>query len=645
MRRRLSVLAGALLLLVGSSSVAEQAINTSQKNTEDDNLVLFSTTAQGARPLGVEQERYLAFGQSIFNFYGNHQFQALSQLLQNKKRGLFNEETDYASLLMGELYIAYGLPKPANAIVNKLLAEDILTRTRAETWLHKAKLHYQKGKLDKAEDILERDKVDGLAPEQGVKRDLMFANVLIAQGRFHKAEDILAKVPDSSPKRIFADYNIAVAMIRNKRIEEGLELLADIYHQPPGDSHHNAVQDRAALTAGLVNVKHEHYNAALKALANVRKKGPFSSDAMLIMGLAFYKAGAYRSAIPLWTALINRSSSNASVQEALSLTPKAYEKLGALKQALTGYRYAAKTYRRELQKIESVSRLIAQGKWLKTMLPSRDKVLQNPDPMYTMDTMQDHVTAETPYLYGLFSSREFALKFKQYQQIRRLGILLEGWKDQLTVMEQTAKRQKQYLNRVLTPVRAKLVKLNRAHQQLVANVHKLRLPRRLNMDRIDTLASYPQWVMWQSVQRLQHSQWRGTPRLRHLRGLLLWDIAHDAEANVKQFAKDRAALLKATTTLSTRLATTNQLVEDANAHLHNQLAAQFSSKRATINKLLKEDAQTLKLLRNYMKIEAGKVLRKIRTRLIGKLAMANLSIARLQDKSLTQPDNADGGDS
>lgn len=630
------------LLLAGTltpSAQADTAIS-SAKESNGKTLVLFSEARQGPQPLALEQERYLAFGQSMFNFYSDHRFRALSLLVENQKRGLFDESTDYASLLMGELYVAYGLPKPADAIFNKLLKKDILTRTRAETWLHKAELHYQQNQFDDARAILESDKVKGLAPELASKRDLVLANVLIAMKHFKQAQQVLDGVPDKSPDRIFADYNIAVAMIRNQQTDAGLKLLAKVYNHPKNDPTHDAVKDRAALTAGLVNLKEKHYNNAIQALARVNTEGPFSNDAMLVLGLAFYDAGMPQKALPLWLALVNRNSAEASVQEALGLAPQAYEKLGALKQALTGYRYAAAAYRQELRKVETAILNMNKGTWLASLLPTEKEIRQNLDPMSTVSAVQSKAGPETLYLYRLFSSRSFAQKFKQYQQIQRLGMLLARWNDELATLEQTYVMQRQYLSANLPGVRAKLVDMNRSQQQLDEKIQLLQIPMQLDMRQLNTLATPSQWVMWQTIERLQQSPLRGSEQLRRVRGLLLWDIAHDAPATRQQQDKNRSDLVNDSQLLATRIAALNQLVEDANQHINSGLDAKFAAKQATITRLLAEDKATLKALQESMEAEAIGVLANIRADLVEKLAQANLAEARLQDQSVNTKSGA-----
>lgn len=654
-----------ILVLLAPSLHAATAIDKSQGD-KDTEVVLFGSY-EGARPLHVEQERYLAFGRSIFNYYGDKQFKALAQLLINKKKGLFTKETNYASLLMGELYVDYGLPKPAEAIFSRLLKEDILSQTRAETWLNKAELHYHLGEFDKAKDILESDKVKALSPEKAAQRSLVLANVLIASKDFEKAQSVLQHIPPNSPDRIYADYNIAVAMIRDNQLEEGLELLAEVYNRKAPtttsttptqkkqakpsqkDSQSStdalsisnkteAVKDRAALTAGLVNVKAKHYKDALVALSHVRSEGPFSTDAMLVMGLAFYKSGQPQKALPLWLTLVNRNSSNASVQEALLLAPQAYEKLGALPQALSGYQFAVRTYRDELRKVQVAIQHIQDGSWLKTLLPTADQVRQHPDPMSTVSAVQHEIGPGTLYLYRLFASRSFAHYFKEYQQIRRLGMLLDNWDKELGVLEATYHQQQRLLAQRLPTIRRAVASVNRQQQTLAQRIQQLVIPRRLSVNHIENIASYPQWIMWQSVQRLENSPLKHSARLRHIRGLLLWDIAHDAQTNREQQQQNRAKLATESQQLSTRIAAINQLVEDANAHIHTHLGNKFAAKQKRIDSLQQMDAATLTSLQNVMEAKATKALTLKYGSLIQKLANANLAVARLQDNSVSKQD-------
>ena len=133
-------------------------------------LVIGNDLPPEPMPLDLESKRYLAFNESTFSFYSNRQFEAMSQLLANQKLGLFNDDTEYAELMLGELYVNFGLAEQAEAIFNRLLKKDILAQLRAETWLHKAALNYRRGQVEEAAEVLASSRTDGLSAEKNLAK-------------------------------------------------------------------------------------------------------------------------------------------------------------------------------------------------------------------------------------------------------------------------------------------------------------------------------------------------------------------------------------------------------------------------------------------------------------------------------------------
>ena len=142
----------------------------------------FDDIDTGPQILGEEEHRYLAFGEVMYDYYREANFDAINLLLVNQQQQLFSEDTDYAELVLGDLYVTYGLPGKAETIFNRLLAKDILSRTRAQTWLHKAALHYREGNYTDAAMILDGENMKGLEPVDEARRRLMLANIFMAEG-------------------------------------------------------------------------------------------------------------------------------------------------------------------------------------------------------------------------------------------------------------------------------------------------------------------------------------------------------------------------------------------------------------------------------------------------------------------------------
>ncbi len=265
----------------------------------------FDDIDMGPIPLGVEEHRYLAFGEVMFDFYRHANFDAINKLLVNQHQELFNEDTDYAELLLGDLYVTYGLPGNAEVIFNRLLKKDILSRTRAQTWLHKAALHYREGNLDEAAMILDGDNIKGLEAADEARRRLMLANILMAEQDFIGAMDYLNTVPVDTDEGRYATYNMGVAMIRAGHGDDGLKLLKSLLNAGGNSDQALALRDRAALAAGLTEIRNGNLESARSDLRKVRSDGPFSEDALLALGLANYdytprSPGAHRVRKRFW---------------------------------------------------------------------------------------------------------------------------------------------------------------------------------------------------------------------------------------------------------------------------------------------------------------------------------------------------------
>ncbi|AJD47914.1 hypothetical protein S7S_07490 [Isoalcanivorax pacificus W11-5] len=625
--RRLGAVALGVLMALTSASAQESSTR----------LVLFEDIPLGPLSLGLEEQRYLAFGEAIFDYYSDHQFAALSGLKVNQVRGLFDEHTEYAELLLGELFVNYGLPAQAEEIFDRLLKQDILSRTRAETWLHKADLHYRQGQYDAARDILESNRLRDLKPEQQPRRQLMLANILINQGEFRAATRELDAVDPNSLAGAYAGYNIGVAMIRADQTDAGLARLDRVAGLPPGDEEINALKDRAALAIGLTELQRQRFDQARAALLRIRADGPFSNEALMALGLANYERGAARAALPLWLELVRRNPAHESVQEAMLLAPRAYEDLGAQTQALAGYRFAAEQFRNALRDIEQAIRSVDEAGWLASLTP--DQVdSRSSDPMAWLTRFGTARGAQVTYLHALFAERGFAENYRQYQQLVRLRDTLARHQRELPVLLATLSQRQHQLDGILPRIRAELVALRQQQQQLSDSTMLLAMgmPRQLDIDTPEDLAGLPQLIMWQRIDALLDSgrgSSRQRDRLARLRGLLLWDIANQAPEQRQRQEQDSAALRTDAELVGLRIAALEQLVRDASLALRSDLGARLNAQEQRIDRLLADADSAINDLGQVLKNDALRVLAQQRVRLGEHLAEAHLSAARLQDTS------------
>ena len=113
------------------------------------------------------------------------------------------------------------------------------------------------------------------------------------------------------------------------------------------------------------------------------------------------------------------------------LAPNLVVRLGALPQALFGYRYAAQTLRDELKKVERTIIRVKESDWIDSLSEETSRATVLADPLAPVTSYTPANIPEAPYLYALFASTEFGENYKIYLELKRIERLLAFWQDQL----------------------------------------------------------------------------------------------------------------------------------------------------------------------------------------------------------------------
>lgn len=589
----------------------------------------------------------LTYGEILYHYYSEQKFDALTRLLVDRKSGLFDDEAFHAELLTGDLFVSFGLSEPAEKIFDKLLKKDILATLRAETWLRKASLDYRRGNPDSAVRILSSERTDGLRPELQARRHLMLANILIDQEKFSEALLSLHAIPTDSFDGIYATYNMGVAMVRAGHVDDGLRMLGAVVALPPGDEERNGLKDRAALAMGLTELRRERPLQAREALSLIRADSPFSNEALLSLGLANFELKDFRKALALWLELNRRNTGHTAVQESLMLAPQAYEELGAKPAALTAYQHAIEVFRQELKLVELAIRDIDRREWLDRLVARHEAEHITLDPMAPVNEHRAQGGPEIAYLYKLFASHRFAEHFQEYNELKRLRALLVGWQKEIPAMREAYANQRSHLARVAPRVDEQLDTLQKTGRELLETSATVlnRIPRRIDADEARDLAALPALESWDLIARMERAL-DGQPenavtreqreRLRRLRGVLLYDVVHDAPAvREAQIAATHDIMAQAELS-GARSEAVSRLVEDATQHVQSDLDDRLATQQARIGALIQATDDLLEKLAQSLTNDALRVLAESRLALGNHLAEAHLAVARLQDASVVE---------
>lgn len=586
------------------------------------------------------------FGEAMFDFYNNRNLSAITNLMMARQQGWFGEHDDYSDVVLGNLYISYGLFESAENVFARLVKRDILAKTRNETWFHTAELQYNQGRYDEAARILE-NKIANLSPEIEKQRLMMLGNIYIGRGEYQRAGDLLTTVRANDILGAYALYNAGVAFARAGEFERGLPLLKQVRDLPPGDEETNALKDRAALAIGFTWLQEGNNDLARESLLTIRMDGPFTNQAMLGLGYANFQRGDFRKALPLWLELLQRNTSDTTVQEALMLAPRAYEELRALPQALFGYRYAADTLRDELKKVERTIVRIRQSDWLDSLNPetARDTALAN-DPLAPAASYTPTNIPEAPYLYSLFASNAFAEGYKLFLDLRRTEKLINYWLAQIPTYRSLLAEHRARL----TPMRSRLDEAIARRSQDIT-VLRARLPplqarvedaiRRGNLEQTASLVDLDRLDRARAVESVlanapaTAANLALRERLRRMKGLVIWDIAVSAAAQQQQALHDLENMKVDLEMAQLHIEALSRQRDEISQRMSPTLDQKLTQYDSRLQAIKQEVTVRLQQQALALQNQALVVLAENRRNLGAQLAETHLSIARLQDASIS----------
>ncbi|MEM7279642.1 MAG: tetratricopeptide repeat protein, partial [Pseudomonadota bacterium] len=371
------------------------------------------------------------YGQALFDFYQGEYFDSIVDILAADERDRLPNHAEDAELLLGGLYLSYGLHDTAAEIFERLLATKTRPEVRDRTWFFLAKIRYQRGYFERALEALqaiERPLVKSLRPE----KRMMQAQTLMALGRYDEAALLLERWRGPGEWHHFASYNLGVAYIRAGNLQRGANILEDITSKRGVDrDEFQSLQDKANVALGYSYLQNEQPELAKKALQRVRLNGPFSNKALLGVGWADAAMENYGKALVPWLELRGRDLLDSAVQESLLAIPFAYGKLSANNEAAQQYLLAINAYVEESARLNDAIARIEDGTVVTSMLA--DELDKDLGWYWQLDSVPD--SYESRYLYHLLAGHAFQEALKNFRDLAALQKNLQVWQENVDVFD------------------------------------------------------------------------------------------------------------------------------------------------------------------------------------------------------------------
>jgi len=495
-------------------------------------LVLLTSAATAAtddqQPVVIKEPQY---GEVLYYFYQEDYFPAIVRLLAAREQNQLAEHAADAELLLGGMYLSYGHHSEAAEIFERLLADKVEDATRNRTWFFLAKIWYQRGYLDKAQEALSHLK--GNLPESLEREALMLgAQILIDDGQYDEAIARLQSWNGRTEWASYARFNVGVALARSGRIDEAKEVLDGLGEMDPFNDELTALRDKANLALGYALLQDGQPSAAKRPLQRVRLEGPFSNKALLGVGWADAEMENYDRALVPWMELRGRDLLDSAVQESMLAIPYAMAKLESISQAADHYLDAIEAFHEESSRLDRTITHIESGAFF-------DEFIEN-DPLdstgwyWELENLPSG--PESRYLFHLLATHEFQEGLKNYRDLTYLHRNLDNWQQNVDVYSNMLETRKEAFDQRLPRV---MLALERAD---IEGLVSSKLGFDATLDNVEksrdwlALASESEFRMWGEVAELGNSPalLSGIPeaaevqdKIDLLKGVLQWGLERD----------------------------------------------------------------------------------------------------------------------
>ncbi|MGD9598532.1 MAG: hypothetical protein AB7G76_13195 [Steroidobacteraceae bacterium] len=475
----------------------------------------------------------LHYGDVLFHFYQDDNFEALTRLLAYEQWGRMPHHLAAAELLAGGLYLSLGMHNEAGERFARLLTDGTPPGVRNRAWFYLGKVWYARGYDDKAEQALRS--VTGLLPaELEAEKTHLLANVLMHGGRYDEAVQLLDSFQGRADWVAYARFNLGVALVRKGQLPDADRYLTSVGEMAAATPEMLALKDKANLALGFAYLQAGQPANAKVVLERVRLNGPLSNKALLGAGWADAALGDFESALAPWLELRDRNLLDAAVQESWLAVPYAYGKLGANAQAAEYYETAMREFDKEGASLGKTIEHLRSTRLLDDLLAGETEDRRGW--FWQLKELPD--APQSRYLYAVLAGHDFQEGLKNYRDLAFMKERLAAWSGSMDAFhDMVDARQKAYAGRV---PRADALLATDAPERIERERGELE-------SRLDTierthdaaaLGTALERDQWARIRRLEQALANGDAgmkdRLRLVKGVLSWRLDEAMRARVYQ---------------------------------------------------------------------------------------------------------------
>ena len=475
--------------------------------------------------------RDLYYGDVLFYFYQDDYFTALTRLTAAQAKGRLPHHSEDAELLLGGLYLSVGQHREAGEIFSAVLERKgvpAAVRDRARFFL--GKVWYQRGYLDKAVATLAATGPAGLTPDMDAERRMLLAQALLYQAKYGEAARVLENWQGPAVWQAYAQFNLAVALIRDGKLDPGARLLNGLGRLERTNAELDALRDKANLALGYAMLQANRPVEARTALERVRLEGPLSTKALLGVGWAASASEQYREALVPWLELHGRNLLDSAVQESYLAVPYAFGKLGANREASDYYEIAIREFGAETARLDESIAAIRSGGLLEAIL--KHEASGQIGSFWQLASVPDAPSSR--YLYHLLAQNDFQEGLKNFRMMRHMESSLDTWTTSVDAFDDMLSARRERYASHLPQAIARLGAADPQEMQRRLTDYESRVLSAEKTGDVAALGTPREREIWAQIEQMEpalagdgEALEASRDKLRLIKGVLYWQM-HDA---------------------------------------------------------------------------------------------------------------------
>lgn len=366
----------------------------------------------------------LRYGVALYNYYQNHNLEAMTELMVAQKKGGIQGHGDNPEIMAGGFSMAYGMERHASEIFERLLDANRPQRTRDSAWFYLAQMRYLRGDWVAAEEAMTKISAKPHAELAPQAAGLRF-NLAVQRNRMDEAAGIL-RANAKSPLAPYMHFNLGAAYSREGEFSTAIPYFQQLQKLPQLTPEYLGLYDKAMTAAGYAALLDKQYAQAIGHFSQVRLDSPLSNRALLGYGWAAVEQGDYELALRPWQQLARRSLVDEYTQEVLVAIPYAYEKMGYKNQALQEFRNAEAGYLAEIAQLRQVIGQV-QGYAIREAL----NIDRSTDINWLDHAQQQQLSPQLTYLITLFAREDFLGLVRELRDLLAIQNQFREWQSKL----------------------------------------------------------------------------------------------------------------------------------------------------------------------------------------------------------------------